>query len=199
MQHTTHQNTKAVPVEACRHRRKMPAADGQAVSYLSTAAPTKESDEHLAEGVLAIQRYGCGQVARSLPTTIVDEFIDRGSADLPVADRPGLRQLLARLEGGDITEVVVHTPERLTRDPESYTRLTRQIDATGARLVVADVDGENAGKALLYDLMVSISTAWSAERSRLAKAAWARRRSGEPRAVTRRNRQTQPAPERVGR
>lgn len=157
----------------------------RAVSYLRVATLSQNHAELGEPGALAVQREACREIASRLGTEIVGEFVDHGSGTA-VAHRLGLRRLLSRLDRGDIDDVIVHNLDRLTRNWADQWRLANQIQASGARLSSSDEQSAE----VLYSLSFAAA---SLERSRVAKAAWARRTPTERRAIARRGWRTRRA------
>jgi DNA invertase Pin-like site-specific DNA recombinase len=71
------------------------------------------------------QREDCTTLARSRwPGCTIEEFVDNDiSAADPTKVRPAWQELLSRLRGGDIDEVVAYDQSRLTRQPAEWEQL----------------------------------------------------------------------------
>lgn len=85
------------------------------------------------------QRAAIARRARSLGAEVVDEFADEGvSGALPLAERPGLAALLARVLGNGVRLVLVEKADRLARDLVEGELILREFRRAGVRVVEAE-------------------------------------------------------------
>jgi hypothetical protein len=102
------------------------------ISLRSAAAGTPEASEPL-----AAQRQLCRLTTRNLGAVVADEYTDVNHSGRS-GDRPGLNDLLDRLEAGDVAYVVIPSVAHLARDRDLFESLTRRIEGYGARVIAAD-------------------------------------------------------------
>ena len=119
-----------------------------AVIYLRVS--TKEQAERDAdpEGYsIPAQREACRRKAVQLGAAVIEEYVDCGES-AKTADRPALRQLLARLQRGDVTHVIVHKVDRLARSRADDVTIGFALKAAGAQLVsvTENIDDTPSGK-----------------------------------------------------
>ena len=76
--------------------------------------------------------------AASAGVSVVEEFTDEGvSGTRPLADRPGLSALLARILGNGVRVVLVEKADRLARDLERVQTVVRETAAEVSRALQA--------------------------------------------------------------
>ncbi len=108
----------------------------RAAIYLrvSTAAQATRGREPEGYSIPA-QREACLGKAAELDAEVVGEYVDRGES-AKTADRPELKELLARLEAKrDLDLVIVHKVDRLARNRYDDATITYALHEAGAELV----------------------------------------------------------------
>ena len=108
----------------------------RAAIYLrvSTAAQATRGREPEGYSIPA-QREACLGKAAELDAEVVAEYVDRGES-AKTADRPELKELLARLEAKrDLDYVIVHKVDRLARNRYDDATITYALQEAGAELV----------------------------------------------------------------
>ena len=156
----------------------------RAVCYLRSAtAPQRRP-----ASVLDTQRARCDATAQALGARVVASYEDAGKSAHELT-RPGLQALLARLKRRPQIDYVI-TPDRsrLSRNILIDTKLSAEIEQSGARLVTTHNDhrpmteamsaeGVSAAEQFVTCLVQIISEFEHRERSARAKAAWQARKS----------------------
>ena len=108
----------------------------RAAIYLrvSTAAQATRGREPEGYSIPA-QREACQAKAAELDAEVVAEYVDRGES-AKTADRPALKELLARLEAQrDLDYVIVHKVDRLARNRYDDATITYALHEAGVELV----------------------------------------------------------------
>ena len=108
----------------------------RAAIYLrvSTAAQATRGREPEGYSIPA-QREACQAKATELDAEVVGEYVDRGES-AKTADRPALKELLARLEAQrDLDYVIVHKVDRLARNRYDDATITYALHEAGVELV----------------------------------------------------------------
>lgn len=114
----------------------MSAAMKRAAIYLrvSTAAQATRGREPEGYSIPA-QREACQAKAAEMDAEVVAEYVDRGES-AKTADRPQLKELLARLEERrDLDFVIVHKVDRLARNRYDDATITYALHEAGVELV----------------------------------------------------------------
>jgi len=92
---------------------------------------------------LTRQRNAIADYAASAGLSLVEEFADEGvSGTKPLAERPGLSALLARVLGNGVRIVVVEKADRLARDLIEAELILRELGKVGVRVFEAE-DGND--------------------------------------------------------
>ena len=77
--------------------------------------------------------------AASAGVSVVEEFTDEGvSGTRPLADRPGLSALLARILGNGVRVVLVEKADRLARDLIEAELILRELSKAGVQVIEAE-------------------------------------------------------------
>jgi DNA invertase Pin-like site-specific DNA recombinase len=108
----------------------------RAAIYLrvSTAAQATRGREPEGYSIPA-QREACQAKAAELDAEVIAEYVDRGES-AKTADRPALKELLARLEAErDLDYVIVHKVDRLARNRYDDATITYALHEAGVELV----------------------------------------------------------------
>jgi DNA invertase Pin-like site-specific DNA recombinase len=109
-------------------------AHAQAVSYLRVSGKGQADGDGPQR-----QRQAIEQFAKASKLTIAQEFSDLGvSGARELAHRPGLAQLLDRLESNGIRTVIVERADRLARDLMVQEVIVGQFAKIGARILTTD-------------------------------------------------------------
>ena len=109
-------------------------AMGQAVSYVRVSGKGQADGDGPERQRQAIARY-----AKAAKLTVAHEFTDLGvSGAKELAHRPGLAQLLDRLESNGIRTVIVERADRLARDLMVQEVIVAQFSKVGARILTTD-------------------------------------------------------------
>lgn len=119
-------------------------AEGQllAVSYLRARAVTGRGDHTEQElRLLEQQRQAYESAAGRMRAILIEEYADLGNSAND-RERPALTAMLKRLQAGDVDYVIVASGDRLARAFDYYQELQAAIEKCGARLIVADVEGD---------------------------------------------------------
>jgi DNA invertase Pin-like site-specific DNA recombinase len=85
-----------------------------------------------------------GRACRSLELRLVDVLADEEPANGRPADRPGLERALERLEGGEVSCLIVPQLEHLSRRVDGLAALIDRLERAGIRLVALDVGLDTA-------------------------------------------------------
>ena len=150
-------HTERTPASADEHGQL-----GRAVIYVRVSSAQQADTDYDKEGFsIPAQREACLRKASSLGLQVVEEFVDRGES-ARTANRQGLQRLLARVEQGDITHVIVHKVDRLARNRADDVAIAMKIKGHGAQLVSAteNIDETPSGM-LLHGIMSSIAEFYS--------------------------------------
>lgn len=102
--------------------------------------------------VIADQIAACRGFCERSGWVVIGVFDDAssGSGKLEQKERPGLRALLERIEGGGIDYVVAETTDRVARDRGDMSAIQKHIERAGARLItVSDSEGTGIAAAIL--------------------------------------------------
>ncbi|HUD07268.1 MAG TPA: recombinase family protein [Candidatus Saccharimonadales bacterium] len=109
------------------------------------------------------QREACKRKAKSLKSTVIDEYVDRGESARS-ADRPELQRLLNDLRDRkkEIDYIIVHKVDRLARSLHDDVMIGLAIQKAGAQLVsvTENIDETPSGK-LLHGIMATIAEFYS--------------------------------------
>ena len=109
-------------------------AKNQAVSYLRVSGKGQADGDGPERQRQAIARY-----AKSAGLTLLEEFSDLGvSGTTELADRPGLAQLLDRLESNGVRTVIVERADRLARQLMVQEVIVGQFKKIGACILTSD-------------------------------------------------------------
>ncbi len=84
------------------------------------------------------------RACRSLGLRLIDLVPENEAANDEPRRRPGLERVLARLEGGEVSCLVVSALELLSRRVDEFASLIDRLERAGARLVVLDVGLDTA-------------------------------------------------------
>jgi DNA invertase Pin-like site-specific DNA recombinase len=84
------------------------------------------------------------RACRSLGLRLIDLVPENEAANDEPRRRPGLERVLARLEGGEVSCLVVSTLELLSRRVDEFASVIDRLERAGARLVVLDVGLDTA-------------------------------------------------------
>lgn len=98
------------------------------------------ADQHGTALGVTRQVQDCTAKAEALGWTVAETFVDNDVSASKNVERPEYRRLLAAIEAGIITALVVYDLDRLTRKPKELEEFMELADATGVRL--ANVSGE---------------------------------------------------------
>ena len=136
----------------------------RAVSYLRVSTKEQAEVGGEAEGysIPARSREACARKAEGLGAEVVEEYVDRGESARS-ADRPGLKQMLARIESErDIDLLIVHKVDRLARSRVDDVAIGLKLQACGVTLVscTESIDETPSGR-LLHGIMASIAEFYS--------------------------------------
>lgn len=99
---------------------------------------------------LSRQRDAIAAYAVKAGLDVVEEFADEGvSGTRPLAERPGLSALLARILGNGIRTVIVERADRLARDLIEAELILRELTKVGVQIIEAEgghnlSDGDDA-------------------------------------------------------
>ena len=137
-----------------------------AISYLrvSTRGQAERGGGEADEGFsIPAQREANKKKAASMGAIIIKEFVDRGTS-AKSADRKDLQAMLDYIRDykGQIDYVIVHKVDRLARNREDDTDITRVLRQHGVRLVstMESIDETPSGM-LLHGIMSSIAEFYS--------------------------------------
>ena len=138
------------------------ALTGRAVIYVRVSSAQQADTDYDKEGFsIPAQREACLRKAAALGAQVVEEFVDRGES-ARTAKRAGLQRMLARVEQGDITHVIVHKVDRLARNRADDVAIAMKIKGHGAQLVSASENiDETPSGLLLHGIMSSIAEFYS--------------------------------------
>jgi site-specific DNA recombinase len=107
----------------------------RAVIYLRAAKARQDT-----QSAIDAQRQACERRAADLGLTVVDEYIDYGSAHT-FEQRPGLQMMLSDLKTRrDVRYVIACDHARIARNTYIYTQIVWAIEEAGARLEVANLE-----------------------------------------------------------
>jgi DNA invertase Pin-like site-specific DNA recombinase len=114
----------------------MSAAMKRAAIYLRVSTAGQATRGREPEGYsIPAQREACQAKAAELDAEVVAEYVDRGES-AKTADRPELKELLARLEEKrDLDCVIVHKVDRLARNRYDDATITYALHEAGVELV----------------------------------------------------------------
>lgn len=141
-----------------------------ALVYLRVSTARQATKNGEAEGYsIPAQREACLRKARDLGADVVDEFVDAG-ASARSADRAELQRLLERVKAGDITYVIVHKLDRLSRSRIDDAQISLTFQMAGTTLVSTSeqIDDSPSG-SLLHGIMATIAEHYSKNLSYEAK------------------------------
>lgn len=133
-------------------------ATREAVSYLRVSGDSQVEGDGFPR-----QREAVARRARTMRYRIVDEFRDEGvSGTRPLAERPGLSALLARVLGNGVRVVLVEKADRLARDLVESELILRQFRQHGVRVVEAEgvdltADDGNPTASLIRQVLGAVS------------------------------------------
>lgn len=101
--------------------------------------------------VVADQIAACRGLCERSGWAVIGAFDDRSSASgkLKQKNRPGLRALLERVEGGGIDYVVVDAADRIARDRGDISATQKRLERAGARLITVS-DSQETGIAVTF-------------------------------------------------
>lgn len=108
--------------------------------------PGGQSDRHIEDGMIAVQRQQCLEAADRLNVEVIREYAERGGAGArgrggagKLDNRPVLQLMLDELRAlRDAEYVIVTSLDRLTRmSRQDWVRLELELEADGASSVVA--------------------------------------------------------------
>lgn len=89
------------------------------------------------ERAIALQRESCITAAEQLGAEVIAEYVEHGGAG-SIAHRPRVRMMLDELRIlRDVNYVIVDTADRLTRRVADWEEIRLELEAAGARLIVA--------------------------------------------------------------
>jgi DNA invertase Pin-like site-specific DNA recombinase len=120
--------------------------------------------EQATEGVsLATQQAKIQAYAVVKDWTVLEMIQDQG-ASAKSLHRPGLAQLLARVQAGQVQAVVVYKLDRLTRSVADLDKLMKLFERKGVALVSLQesLDATTATGRLMMNLLASVSQ-WERE------------------------------------
>ncbi len=108
----------------------------RAAIYLRVSTVAQATRGREPEGYsIPAQREACQAKAAELNAEVVGEYVDRGES-AKTADRPQLKELLARLEAKrDLDYVIVHKVDRLARNRYDDATITYALHEAGVELV----------------------------------------------------------------
>ena len=149
---------------------ELATAPVNALVYLRVSTARQATKNGEAEGYsIPAQREACVRKARELGADVVDEFVDAG-ASARSADRAELQRLLERVKVGDITYVIVHKLDRLSRSRIDDAQISLAFQMAGTTLVSTSeqIDDSPSG-SLLHGIMATIAEHYSKNLSYEAK------------------------------
>jgi site-specific DNA recombinase len=110
-------------------------ARGLAVIYLRVSTEEQARVGGGAEGYsIPFQRDACRRKAEELNLTVVEEYVELGRSATTV-NRPEFQRMFAELGERQITHVIVHKLDRLSRSPKADYFVDSGLEATRAALV----------------------------------------------------------------
>ena len=122
------------------------------VLYLRVSTREQAEKGEGTEGLsIPAQREACTRHVRDAGWMLSDEYVDRGESARS-ADRPALKDMLARIAGDrDIDAVVVHKIDRLARNMEDHVAIRALLRRRGVALVSVTENVEETASGRLVE------------------------------------------------
>ena len=122
------------------------------VLYLRVSTREQAEKGEGTEGLsIPAQREACTRHVRDAGWMLTDEYVDRGESARS-ADRPALKDMLARIAGDrDIDAVVVHKIDRLARNMEDHVAIRALLRRRGVALVSVTENVEETASGRLVE------------------------------------------------
>ena len=122
------------------------------VIYLRVSTKEQAEKGEGEEGFsIPAQREACTRHIRDAGWDLVDEYVDRGESARS-ADRPALKQMLARIAGDrDVDAVVVHKIDRLARNMEDHVAIRALLRRRSVALVSVSENVEETASGRLVE------------------------------------------------
>ena len=133
-----------------------------AVIYLRVSTKDQAGRGGEAEGFsIPAQRDACLRKAEQMGAQVVGEFVDAGESARS-ANRPELQKMLGAVKTHNISFVIVHKVDRLSRNRVDDVEINLQLQSAGVQLVscTENIDETPSGM-LLHGIMSSIAEFYS--------------------------------------